>query len=169
MTKLKERLKMEEGLSVTAYPDPLSPLGRECARRHIDPRKYRTVPGWQNLAGDPWTCGYGHTGPDINKDTLWTPEQADAALDADIAKHRGELLHALPWVAGLDPVRADVLVDMAFNMGVLKLLKFVNTLALVHEGKYVAAAQNMLKSLWAQQVGGRAKRLARIMSSGVDE
>ncbi len=99
----------------------------------------------------------------------WDDKTIDDVLDADIDMARRNLIHALPWVARLDEARQGVLVDMAFNMGIQKLLGFHNTLALIHDGKYIMAAQNMLKSLWAQQVKGRAQRLARIMSSGVDE
>jgi lysozyme len=135
---------LEEGLRRQAYPDPLT-------------------------GAAPWTIGYGHTGPEVHPGLTWTQAEAMAVLDDDIAKHSAELARALPWVSRLDSVRRDVLVDMAFNMGVPKLWTFKNTLALVERGNYAAAAANMLKSLWADQVKGRAKHLARIMSSGVDE
>jgi lysozyme len=144
MTKLRERLMLEEGLRRQAYPDPLT-------------------------GGAPWTIGYGHTGPEVHPGLVWTQAEAMEALDADIAKHAAALGKALPWLSTLDPVRRDVLVDMAFNMGVHGLLTFKNTLALIQEGKFQAAAVNMLKSQWASQVKGRALRLARIMSSGMDE
>ncbi len=56
-----------------------------------------------------------------------------------------------------------MLLDMAFNMGVPRLLGFVRTLAMVKEGRYKEASENMLLSLWARQVKTRAVRLSRMM------
>jgi lysozyme len=58
-----------------------------------------------------------------------------------------------------------VLVNMAFNMGG-GLLSFVNTLAAIQRGDYNAAANGMLASRWATQVGARATRLADMMRNG---
>lgn len=44
-----------EGCKLTAYPDPAS-------------------------GGDPWTIGYGATGPNIKEGTVWTQAQADTDL-----------------------------------------------------------------------------------------
>jgi lysozyme len=55
---------------------------------------------------------------------------------------------------------------MAFNLGLDRLLQFHDTLAAVREGQYDHAAQHMLGSLWAHQVGARADRLAYLMRKG---
>ncbi len=120
------QLKTEEGLRLTAYPDPLT-------------------------GGAPWTIGYGHTGAEVRRGLAWTKAQAEAAL---------------PWFSALDPVRRDVLADMAFNLGVASLLQFRSTLAAVQRGDYAAASEGMLASLWARQVGGRARVLAEQMRTG---
>lgn len=134
-------LKLDEGLRLQAYPDPLS-------------------------GGDPWTIGYGHTGPEVRKGLVWTEKQCSDALFQDASKHNEELLKALPWVATLDPVRRDVLYNMAFNLGVKGLLGFKRTLDLVKQGHYKRASEGMLRSLWAKQVKGRATRLAKEMEQG---
>lgn len=140
-------LKRDEGLRLKAYPDPLS-------------------------GGDPWTIGYGHTGPDVLRGTVWTREQAEAALIADILEHNAELARHLPWVDRLDPARRRVLQNMAFNLGVGKpggtkgLLGFKNTLGMIERGEYERAADAMMKSLWAKQVGKRAARLSATMRTG---
>ena len=77
----------------------------------------------------------------------------------------GLRLH-LPWVHSLDAVRQRVLVDMAYNLGIVGLMRFVETLAHVERREYDKAAQEMLHSAWAQQVGSRATRLARMMQTG---
>ncbi|MFV0678197.1 hypothetical protein [Variovorax sp. tm] len=56
---------------------------------------------------------------------------------------------------------------MSFQLGVDGLLGFKHTLALIEEGNYTFAADNMLKSKWADQTPARAKRLANQMRTGV--
>lgn len=95
-------------------------------------------------------------------------EESAMLLNNDIAAEERELLRALPWVATLDEVRARVLLDMSFNLGLVGLLGFKRTLAAVQTGQYQQAATMMLDSKWAQQVGTRAERLARMMATGKD-
>ena len=97
-----------------------------------------------------------------------TREEASYLLANDIAAEERELLRALPWVANLDEVRQRVLLDMAFNMGVVGLLAFKRTLATIQAGDYQRAAAMMLDSKWAGQVGQRAERLSRMMATGKD-
>lgn len=92
--------------------------------------------------------------------------EGEFLLQNDIDDHLGELLKELPWVAVLDPVRRNVLADMAFNLGVPKLLTFEKTLASIREGKYELASVQMLQSTWAKQVGTRALTLAKMMRTG---
>jgi lysozyme len=61
-----------------------------------------------------------------------------------------------------------VLLDMSFNLGIVGLLRFKNTLATIRRGDYSKAAAMMLDSLWARQVGKRAVRLAEMMRTGTD-
>ena len=97
-----------------------------------------------------------------------TREESAYLLANDIAAVERELLRALPWVATLDEVRQRVLLDMAFNMGIVGLLGFKRTLATIQAGDYQAAAAMMLDSRWAKQVGQRAERLSRMMATGKD-
>lgn len=97
-----------------------------------------------------------------------TREEAAILLANDIAAEERELQRALPWVTKLDEVRQRVLLDMSFNMGLVGLLGFKNTLATIEAGNYQRAATMMLDSKWAKQVGQRAERLARMMATGRD-
>jgi len=58
------------------------------------------------------------------------------------------------------------LVDMGFNMGVPRLMKFVNMWAAVDEGNFEWASEEMLDSRWAKQVGRRATHLSEAMKTG---
>lgn len=160
----------DEGLRLKAYPDPLSPRGVELAK----PAAQRT-PGWQTFSGAPWTIGYGHTGPEVYEGLVWTKAQAWTALLHDLQVAEALLDRVLAWWRSLNDARQDVLANMVFNMGwdnpktpkLEGLSGFTTTLPLIQAGSYGAAADNMLKSLWARQVGGRAKRLAQQMRTGV--
>ncbi|WP_176317781.1 glycoside hydrolase family protein [Burkholderia vietnamiensis] len=91
--------------------------------------------------------------------------EIDLMYENDIAETEAWLDRNLTWWRSLDPVRQRVVMNMAFNMQG-KLLTFVNTLAAIQRGDYGAAADGMLNSLWAKQVGARARRLADLMRSG---
>lgn len=67
-----------------------------------------------------------------------------------------------------DDVRARVLVDMAFNLGIAGLEKFTRTLDAVRRKDFVEASELMLESKWAAQVKGRALRLSKMMKTGLD-
>lgn len=100
-------------------------------------------------------------------------DEIEYLLANDIADSRADLDRYLPWWRGLDPVRQRVLIDMVFNMGAGSpqrggLLSFVNTLSNIRQGRYAIAADMMLASKWAQQVGRRAVRLATMMRTGMD-
>jgi lysozyme len=109
------------------------------------------------------TIGYGHR---LTVDGGITPAVAELLLQYDIDTHQAELWAAVPLVASLDPVRQLVLIEMAFNLGVPKLLGFVQMWARIRRQDYPGAAEAMLDSRWARQVGARATRLASAMASG---
>jgi lysozyme len=83
----------------------------------------------------------------------------------DLARAEAFIDRKWTWAADLDPVRRAVLVDMAFNLGG-RLGQFKRTLRSLKQGKYADAAVQMLDSLWADQVGSRALRLAEMCRSG---
>lgn len=91
--------------------------------------------------------------------------ECDALLQNDIARTVAWLDRNIAWWRGLDPIRQRVVLNMAFNLGG-NLLTFVNTLAAMQRGDYGAAADGMLASKWATQVGARAQRLSQMMRTG---
>jgi GH24 family phage-related lysozyme (muramidase) len=58
-----------------------------------------------------------------------------------------------------------VLTEMIFNLGKNGLSEFNDFLTFITKKKFTAAAQEMLRSSWAKQVGQRANNLAQIMQS----
>jgi lysozyme len=92
--------------------------------------------------------------------------EADFLLINDIEGVLADLDRQLPWWRSMDEERQRVLANMCFNMGIVKLLTFENTLRYMQARDYQQTAQHMLDSLWARQVGPRALRLAERMKTG---
>jgi lysozyme len=98
----------------------------------------------------------------------------DSGLDDDeinfITQHRvTKLLATLnqyAWFSGLDAIRQFAIVNMAYNLGVSGLLHFPHMVAALGKMDWPTAAQEMLGSLWATQVGDRATRLAKQIETG---
>ena len=107
------------------------------------------------------SIGYGR-----NLDDMGISEvEAMVLLRHDIERCYEEL-NVFSWFADLDQVRQEALIDMLFNLGLPTFLEFKKTLKFVAEGKYSQAAEEMLRSKWANQVGDRAKELAYMMDTG---
>lgn len=108
------------------------------------------------------TIGIGRNLDDVGI----TKGEAMFMLDNDIAKVERELTSELPWWSQMSEKRQQVLANMAFNLGLPRLKGFKRMLACMKAGKYNEAAEEMLASKWAKQVGIRATRLASMMRNG---
>jgi lysozyme len=129
-----------------------------------------------------WTIGIGHNLTDCGTAPLTRTLQDvlangineaenDILFDHDINHTESDLDKYAAWWRTLDPVRQRVMLNMCFNMGwgagtTHGLHTFVNTLGMIQRGEYSRAADAMLASLWAREVGMRAQRLANMMRDG---
>lgn len=113
-----------------------------------------------------WTIGVGRLIDSRKPGAGLRPDEIDYLLKNDIADRVTALTKALPWFSALDEARRGVLINMAFQLGTAGLLGFKSTLALVAAGKYTEASEQMMKSKWAEQTPGRAKRLSEQMKTG---
>ena len=113
-----------------------------------------------------WTIGVGRL-IDKRKGGRLTDDEIRYLLNNDIQRFVVEVRAALPWTAKLSVTRQQVLVAMAFQMGVQGLLAFKNTLEMIKTGQYEKAAAGMLNSKWAREDSPeRAKRMADLMRAG---
>lgn len=87
-------------------------------------------------------------------------------LDNDIGNTLAELDRRIPWWRSLSEPRQRAQANMAFNMGLPRLLGFKNMLAALQGGDYETAAAEALNSKWAKQVGIRADRIAELFKTG---
>lgn len=93
--------------------------------------------------------------------------EAYVLLEDDILQCERQILAEIPKIyLQIDEVRKSVLLNMCFNMGIKGLLSFKNTLAFIEVGDWERAANNMLVSKWAKQVGRRAIELSELMRKG---
>lgn len=93
-------------------------------------------------------------------------DEALYMLENDIRIVERELDEAIPWWRDLDDVRQEIVVNMAFNLGLPRFLRFKRFIKALKEGNYAQASEEMLDSEWARQVGRRAKELALAMRNG---
>lgn len=93
-------------------------------------------------------------------------DEMDLMLENDIDAVLEQVVRVFPWYPPLDNVRQNVILNMAFNLGIAGLQGFTQTLAAIARGDYEGAAEHMLDSKWAKQVGGRAVELAEMMRTG---
>ena len=113
------------------------------------------------------TIGWGHTGPEVHLGLVWGQEMADQTLELDIGHVIDQLDQMLPWWRSLDDIRANVLVKMAYQMGIGGLLGFKQMLAHVKAGEWDLAKAAGLDSLWARQTPERADRELTELDTGV--
>ena len=105
------------------------------------------------------TIGYGRN---LESRGL-SEDEASYLLKCDVKIAEGELLDQYDYYWSLSGERKAVLIDMMVNLGSTRLRKFKNMHQALEDRDYSMAAVEMLDSLWARQVGQRAKTLAHIM------
>jgi lysozyme len=83
-------IKEFEGCHLDAYPDP-------------------------KTGGDPFTIGWGATGPDVYEGLTWTQEQADERLARDVEAREAIVNEAV--TVDLTQGQFDAMVSIVFNVG----------------------------------------------------
>lgn len=117
-----------------------------CARMRSDGRiEAYPDPG---TGGAPWTIGWGSTGPDVRRGTIWTQEQADAMLESELIDYADEVSKAI-GDAPTTQLQFDALVSFHYNTGAIARA----TLTKLHKaGDFVGAAAQFGR--W-NKAGGR--------------
>lgn len=108
------------------------------------------------------TIGYGRNLTDVGV----SQSESNKMLLHDVDRAKYDVINNIRSYTQLDQVRRDVLINMSFNLGINKLLKFKNMLKAINDKNFYLAAIEMLDSKWAKQVGSRAIELADQMSTG---
>lgn len=136
--KLKKQIIANEGVRKTAYKDTLNN----------------------------WTIGVGHLIRLPDEEYLLDKELTDMEVDQILTTDLNQAIDDAKKFIDADSINEEafhVVVDMAFNLGLPKLMAFQNFQAALRENDYVKASFEMLDSLWAKQLPNRSKRLAKQM------
>jgi len=159
-------------------PPPPAPTARNGRPRRIGPAGLALIKRFEGCArlrpdgrfdaypdpgtgGDPWTIGWGATGPchvtggRIKRGTIWTQDQCDARLEADLARFSADVARVL----GDCPTsqhQFDALVSFHYNTGAIARA----TLTRLHKaGRFDAARDEFGK--WVHAGGKRLAGLVR--------
>ncbi len=108
------------------------------------------------------TIGYGRNLDDVGI----TKKEAEYLLMNDIASAEQAARNLFHQFDYLNENRKAVLINMAFNMGEKGLGSFGKMRNYISAEDWKSAAKEMLASKWSEQVGNRAKELARMMENG---
>lgn len=132
-----ELIKKFESCRLEAYPDPGS-------------------------GDEPWTVGWGSTGPGINKDSKWTQEECDQRFAADLIIY-GNKVAALLGNAVTSAPQFDALTSFAYNVGLQALAD--STLLRKHKtGNFEGAAEE-----FGRWVYGSGKMLPGLVNRRAEE
>lgn len=112
-----------------------------------------------------WTIGVGRL-IDERRGGKLRPDEIALMLENDIAEAEDDAKALFPSFDSLSDARKAVLLNMAFNLGRSRLAAFQKFRAAVEAELWSLAADEMLNSRWAVQVGLRAHRLAKQMKEG---
>jgi lysozyme len=137
---LIDQLRRDEGVRYTPYPDS---------------RGFMTI-------------GVGHKIlPTENFSTVvpLSDGQVDMLLGQDIDDKQQQLAQ-FPWFLPLNDARQGAITNMAFNLGVQGLLHFPSMIHYLTISDWMNASAQALESVWATQVGDRAKRIAQQILTG---
>jgi lysozyme len=136
--KLKKQIIANEGMRKTAYKDTLNN----------------------------WTIGVGHLIRLPDEEYLLDKELTDIEVDQILTTDLNQAIDDARKFIDADSISEEafhVVIDMAFNLGLPKLMRFQNFQAALKEKDYPKASREMLDSLWAKQLPNRSKRLAKQM------
>lgn len=107
------------------------------------------------------TVGYG-----FNLDAIEMPKPVGELWLSILVHEHEQELRKFHWYNNLDPNRQDVLLNLHYNLGHDRFMGFKRMIRALENEKYDEAAEEMLDSKWAGQVGKRATELASIMREG---
>ncbi len=119
-----------EDCHLKAYPDPAS-------------------------GGDPWTIGFGATGPGIRRGVVWTQQQAEQRLEQDVKRFVDGVRRLLQRPA--TDKQLGAMASLAYNIGLARFEKST-LLRLFNEGKIEAACKQF--GVWVMASGKRMQGLA---------
>jgi len=139
--KLREQLKIDEGVKYEIYRDHLGYL----------------------------TFGIGHLitekDPEYGQPvkTEVSADRVNEVFNADVQKYINETKKVFSDLESKPEAIQLVLVNMCFNLGAPRLSNFKKFIAAINDEQWSEAAVEMMDSRWAKQVGPRAERFRDVV------
>lgn len=139
--KLREQLKIDEGVKYEIYRDHLGYL----------------------------TFGIGHLitekDPEYGQPvkTEVSADRVNEVFNADVQLYINETKKVFSDLESKPETIQLVLVNMCFNLGAPRLSNFKKFIAAINDQQWSEAAVEMMDSRWARQVGPRAERLRDVV------
>jgi lysozyme len=160
-----EKIKRHEAFREYAYPDPASPLARECRKRGYSKLRWGFEPAkhlidklpedLRKLHGNPWTVGYGET-KGVTFEDRWTKDEAHRHLLRRIQEFEDGVLAACTREP--NPNECGAMVSFAYNVGLGGFRKS-SVLRAHNRGDHQAAARAF--GLWTKAGGVEMPGLVR--------
>ena len=138
LAKLREQLKIDEGVRYEVYDDHLG---------------YKTF-------------GIGHLVKTTDEEygaPVGTPvseDRVNSVFDEDVETYINESKKVFSNLEDMPQEVQQVIVNMCFNMGAPRLSQFKKFIKAIQDEDWATASVEMLDSRWANQVGSRADRLS---------
>ena len=138
INKLREQLKIDEGVKYEVYDDHLG---------------YKTF-------------GIGHLVKTADEEygaPVGTPvseKRVNSVFDRDVETYIAETEKVFGNLQEMTQEVQQCLVNMCFNMGAPRLSQFKKFIKAIHDEDWATASVEMLDSRWSNQVGDRANRLS---------
>lgn len=121
------------------------------------------------------TIGYGFLVSALSPDELalnngktepMNKEVAEKILNLKVTKLRKRVPECLPWLASKPQSVQDTILEMAYQLGLAKLLGFKYTLQCIEAGNYAQAAKNLRESLLYKQTPQRVEEYVKGLKNG---
>lgn len=107
-----------------------------------------------------WTIGYGHL---ITEDLTITKQMAEDLFEQDFNQACSDYIKLN---LSLDSIRRSAVIDMLFNMGYARVLKFKKFLTALRNKDWEKAAYELRDSKYAKQLPNRSSRNIEKIKTG---
>lgn len=174
----KEKLGMLGILASLAFASPLMSKNSDTLFNQISRHEGVRHNVYKDSKGIP-TVGIGFNLTDANNKRILaklgitdkelkaglSDQQIKQLFDYSLRQAKSDAQKFLPNLSSHPVQVQNAIIDMAFNLGYNRLNKFTQLKQSLLNRNYKEAANNMLNSLWAKQVGNRASYLANLVTS----
>lgn len=112
--------------------------------------------------GKKQSIGYGRNLDDVGISL----EEAEFLLSVDAKQAIDNTHDIFPLIFGYTENRQIALIDMVFNLGKARFVKFYKMINAINRGRWDLAANEAMDSRWYNQVGERAVEIVDLLREG---